>query len=238
MGYEPTGHSTKNPLASKAVIATALLPPSMAQIGILSGSDPSSSWSYDVVAIWLTDAGHQPRRADGLEPDASTRLDGLIALPGAHDVTLLGYAAAKGVPCLWFHPHEPNLPRGIRTVTSMDAQVWHEETLKFAETARPFVGRLVRDLVPRLVQEDGHELTFRALQPEEKPAHIKRKIVEEAERLLGGDATIEVEKIADLLELLETLIRERGVDRERLRHVKDGKKRRRGSFERCFVVEG
>jgi hypothetical protein len=39
------------------------------------------------------------------------------------------------------------------------------------------------------------------------------------------------------LEALEALLVERGVPREDLKLVKEAKRRRRGGFERCFVVE-
>ena len=107
----------------------------------------------------------------------------------------------------------------------------------FYGRVRPFAGRVVRDLVPRLVQEAGHEVRFRAAEPDERPRHLKQKILREARDLVQADRGAEAEEIADLLEALEALIRERGYDRESLKRIKQNKHRQRGGFERVWVVE-
>ncbi len=105
------------------------------------------------------------------------------------------------------------------------------------EDVRPFAGRLVRDLVPRLVKEAGHEVTFRELTDDEKPRFLKQKVAEEAKALWESDLGSEKEEIADVLEALETLIAARGYGKNDLKMVKDGKRKRRGGFEKGFVVE-
>ncbi|MHB1260784.1 MAG: nucleoside triphosphate pyrophosphohydrolase family protein [Thermoplasmatota archaeon] len=165
-------------------------------------------------------------------------LDGPVPPPAA--VGAAATAHALGKPALALHTHP--LGDAIATLFTQTHAVHGEEEFApalaaFYAQVRPFAGRLVRDQVPRLVREAGHAVSFREAVGEERARFLKRKVAEEAAELLAAGPGEEREEVADLLEALEALLVERGVARDDLKLVKEAKRRRRGAFERCFVVE-
>lgn len=165
-------------------------------------------------------------------------LDGPVPPPAA--VGAAATAHALGKPALALHTHP--LGDAIATLFTQ-AHACHDEAefpgalAAFYAQVRPFAGRLVRDQVPRLVREAGHAVSFREAAGSDRARFLKRKVAEEAQELLEAGVGEEREEVADLLEALEALLVERGVAREDLKLVKEAKRRRRGGFERCFVVE-
>lgn len=107
----------------------------------------------------------------------------------------------------------------------------------FLDGVRVFAGALVRDSVPKILKDEGRELRFRQVAEPEYPAVLKRKLVETSQRLEEAEWGVEQEEIADLLELLETLINLRGYDKDTLRSIKEGKWRKRGGFEKGYLLE-
>lgn len=196
----------------------------------------------------LADDGHVATTVDG-EADLLEALraaDAVIAvLDGEAPATggaLLAYAKAQHKPTLGLVRSGTTPPRVIRQLlTSLQegdrTDDWLAALPDFYATVRPFAGRLVRDFIPELVKEAGHDVTFRALSADEKPRFLKEKVLAEATQLRDADMGAEKEEIADVLETLETLIRARGFDRETLKQIKDAKRKRRGGFERGWVVE-
>ncbi|MEA3137065.1 MAG: hypothetical protein QOC71_1346 [Thermoplasmata archaeon] len=165
-------------------------------------------------------------------------LDGPVPPPAA--VGAAATAHALGKPALALHTHP--LGDAIATLFTQTYAVHGEDDFgpalaAFYAQVRPYAGRLVRDQVPRLVREAGHSVAFREVAGEERARFLKRKVAEEAAELLAAGPGEEREEVADLLEALEALLVERGVPREDLKLVKEAKRRRRGGFERCFVVE-
>lgn len=165
-------------------------------------------------------------------------LDG--PLPPPAGVAAAATAHALGKPALALHTHP--LGDAMATLFTQSSAVHGEEDIAgplaaFYAHVRPFAGRLVRDQVPRLVREAGHAVRFREASAEERARYLKRKVMEEAQELLEADPGDEREEAADLLEALEALLVARGIGRDDLKLVKDAKRRRRGGFERGFVVE-
>ncbi len=182
-----------------------------------------------------SDAVTEVREADAVV----ALLDGAIV--DASAAAAAAHAHAIGKPVLGLHGDAP-LPPLVAACLTRRARIENgadlEEALGlFYEEVRPFAGRLVRDQIPRLVREAGHEVHFRELASDDRPGFLKRKVAEEAAELERASPGAEKEEIADVLEALEALIRARGYDRDALRQVKQAKLKRRGGFERCFVVE-
>lgn len=194
-------------------------------------------------------------RADGHEAvqlpitdalDALRTTDAVVALlDGPVDERIgatIAYARAQHKPVLGLHAEGSEPSQLLRDMLAdhhagETVDDWIAALPGFYARVRPFAGRLVRDLIPQLVKDAGHDVTFRALSDAEKPRFLKEKILDEAQQLRNADAGAEKEEVADLLETLETLIRARGYDRDALRQVKDAKRKRRGGFDRCWVVE-
>lgn len=188
--------------------------------------------------------GHDSALLDAPAAEPIQEADALVAVldPLTPDVAA-GVAAAHALhkPVLGLAGHDPVPPwvdascDRILTGDSLEATL--EGLPAFYDRVRPFAGRLVRDLVPRLVREAGYDVAFREVDPGDKPRFLKQKVLDEARQLLAADVGAEKEEVADLLEALETLIRVRDYGRDALKQVKDAKHKRRGGFERGWVVE-
>ncbi len=170
--------------------------------------------------------------------------DGIVAVldtAGAETAAVVAYAHAKGKPVLGLALPDATIPKFLADAASLhrgaDEETWSEALPGFCDKVRPFAGRLVRDQVPKLVKEAGYDLTFRQLSADDKPRFLKQKIAAEAQELEKADLGREKEEVADVLEALEAFLVARGFDREDLRRVKDAKRKRRGAFEQCWVVE-
>ncbi len=151
-----------------------------------------------------------------------------IAFSNAHNKPALALATAGG----------PRLVAELATLKTGDSEeAWFEALPAFYEAVRPFAGRVVRDRIPQLVKEAGHHVAFREVQDDEKSRFLKQKVANEARELLHADLGKEKEEIADVLEALEALIRSRNFERDDLRRVKEAKRKRRGGFDRVYVVE-
>lgn len=165
----------------------------------------------------------------------------VVILDGAGPGALVAAAAAAlRKPVLAFVG--PDAPRRLGSSlvtyqTGVEEADWWVALAPWYDTIRPFAGRVVRDLIPQLVREAGHEVAFHAAAADDRPRHLKQKVLAEAEELVGAQAGAEKEEVADLLEALEAFIRARGYDREALKRIKDAKRKQRGGFDRCWVVE-
>lgn len=186
---------------------------------------------------------------DGLES-----CDAVVAVLDGPDVDAgtcveLGYAHALRRPILglrtdWRTANE-HAGLSLMAFGTLTAMVrlpdWTEATLN--ATLRPFLdgvpvfaGSLVRDAVPDILAKEGQKVQFRNVSPDRYPEVLKRKVVETARTLERDEWGVEQEHLADLLELLETLIHLRNYDKESLRSIKEGKWRKRGGYERGFLV--
>lgn len=188
--------------------------------------------------------GHDASLATDAPVTACQDADGLVAIldgqPAPLAIAFAAVAHAQSKPVLALHTHP--IPESLASLFTQTYTVTSESDFAaslppFYAHVRPHAGKLVRDLVPRLVREAGHAVQFREATAEERPRYLKRKVSDEAAELLAAEPGAEREEVADLLEALEALIRERGYDRDDLKLVKDAKRKRRGAFERCFVVE-
>ena len=188
-------------------------------------------------------------RIDGHDADVcaspadAAHCDGLVALMdagGSAPVAALATARAVGKPVLALS--STGLAPGLAGLGCTEQLLRSDADLTaglalFYDSVRPHAGRVVRDDVPRLVHEAGHHLTFREAARDERAHLLKRKVVEEARELDAAVGGAEKEEAADLLEALEAFLRDRGYDRDELKAIKEAKRKRRGGFERCLVVE-
>lgn len=164
----------------------------------------------DPSAAWLACLVHANRR-----PVLGLRSDERTDLPAPLRASLADLVSVKS----W---RDPQVPEAIA---------------RFLDGVRVFAGALVRDAVPKMLREQGREMKFRQVADAEYPHVLKRKLVETAERLEDAEFGLEQEEIADLLELLETLINVRKYDKESLRSIKEGKWRKRGGFQKGYLLE-
>lgn len=174
---------------------------------------------------------------DGIDVDGGTCVE-------------LGYAHALNRPVLGLRSDVRRggeadgvnlMAAGVLTERA-EVDAWTPDAIRkpleaFLGGVRVFAGRLVRDGVPRLARERGHEIEFQRVAEDQLPYVLKRRAVEVARRLEAAEFGVEQEELADLLEVLEALIAARGYDKESLRAIKEGAWRKRGGYEKGFVVE-
>lgn len=103
----------------------------------------------------------------------------------------------------------------------------------------PVYHKLVRDLIPQVIEADGKTCVTRVLEPSEHLGEIKTKMQEEAlefqEAASPKDA---VEELADILELVHAALHVYGVTYEQLEQVRVQKKEKRGGFsEGIYLIE-
>ncbi len=187
--------------------------------------------------------GHDAGRVEGSASKAIDEGDAVVAVLDrcSSDVAaLVAYAHAQNKPVLGLATRGSDagaLGDMARLVPGERVDDWLAALPQFYEEVRPFAGRVVRDRIPELVREAGHDVAFRQLTAEEKPRFLKQKVANEAQELLRADMGKEREEVADVLEALEAFIAARGFERDDLRRIKEHKRKQRGGFERGFVVE-
>ncbi len=133
----------------------------------------------------------------------------------------------------WFGAEEA---RGLRWSFPEDG-AWVLDRLgrRAGPPTAPAPGKLVRDRIPEHMGRLGEAGRFRVAEPDEMVALLVSKAREEAAEVAasGGSA----EEIADLLEVLEALVRHNGSARA-VEQARAAKRSTHGAFERWFVLEG
>lgn len=94
--------------------------------------------------------------------------------------------------------------------------------------------KLVRDRIPELMQENGKMPIFRVASPKERSALLLAKLHEEVLELVNDPS---IEELADVMEVVEALRIELGIDHDELRNVRNSKAERRGSFRKGIVLK-
>ncbi|MGE7023077.1 nucleoside triphosphate pyrophosphohydrolase [Solibacillus cecembensis] len=99
--------------------------------------------------------------------------------------------------------------------------------------------KLVRDLIPQVIEADGKICVTKVLDPSEHLGQIKTKMQEEAlEFQEANSPTDAVEELADILELVHAALHVYGVSYEQLEQVRIQKKEKRGGFsEGIYLIE-
>lgn len=114
----------------------------------------------------------------------------------------------------------------------------HTETNVPVENEYP---KLVRDRIPEIIEEnEGVPVPTRILDDEEYEIHLRQKLIEEAGELAAAKTDEHtVEEIADLEELIDTLLALKGIDRASVTAVQNEKREKRGGFAgRILMLEG
>lgn len=99
--------------------------------------------------------------------------------------------------------------------------------------------KLVRDNIPEIVEKiSGKKVKTRVLKDDlEYLGYLLQKVEEEASELANAEGRDhQIEEIADVMELLDTLIEFNGLDWEQVRKVQEEKRMRRGGFEKRILM--
>ncbi len=103
----------------------------------------------------------------------------------------------------------------------------------------PVYNKLVRDLIPQVIEASGKTCRTRVLEKEEYLASIKVKMQEEALEFQKASTREEaVEELADILELVHAAIHVYGVSYEQLEQKRIQKRLYRGGFsEGIYLID-
>jgi predicted house-cleaning noncanonical NTP pyrophosphatase (MazG superfamily) len=104
-------------------------------------------------------------------------------------------------------------------------------------TARHQGGKLVRDRIPEIIRAAGGEPETWALSEADYVRALRAKVFEEVNELLAADAGGMAEEAADVLEVIQALVRTSNVawaDVERIQHRKQEE---RGAFNNRVWLE-
>ena len=93
--------------------------------------------------------------------------------------------------------------------------------------------KLVRDKVPDIIEAAGKKLLTRRLSEDRYKRALKQKLVEEAREVQGAESIAELtEELADVAEVMDTLIAVLGISWQEVREAQKQKKLERGGFEK------
>ena len=95
--------------------------------------------------------------------------------------------------------------------------------------------KLVRDLIPQLIESEGHDAITRILENDEYFQELKNKLVEEVEEYVESE---DIEELADVLEIIRALLDMHASNYEELEQIRHQKLQEKGGFvERIFLEE-
>ena len=94
--------------------------------------------------------------------------------------------------------------------------------------------KLVRDEIPRIIRESGKEPVTHTLTQAEALEALARKLCEEAQEYRESG---EIEELADVLEVLMGIVRERGVSMTEIEEIRARKAAERGTFQQRIFLE-
>lgn len=97
--------------------------------------------------------------------------------------------------------------------------------------------KLIRDRIPEIIAADGRIVDTRTLDDEEFLRYLLKKVIEEAEELAHATTKSNMlEEIADVREILDTLLKLKGVSDEQIQAIQDEKRQKRGGFEARLLM--
>ncbi|WP_068430470.1 nucleoside triphosphate pyrophosphohydrolase [Rhodococcoides kyotonense] len=98
------------------------------------------------------------------------------------------------------------------------------------------MGKLVRDLIPSIIEASGRRPEVRVLDGDEYLAALTDKLFEEAREFQAADTTDKPEELADVLEVVRALAASIGLGVTELEALADKKRVERGGFvERVWL---
>lgn len=103
----------------------------------------------------------------------------------------------------------------------------------------PVYNKLVRDLIPQVIEKSGSKYTTRILKPSEHLAEIKNKLFEEVKEFAETNNRQDaLEELADILELIHAALPIHEATYEELENIRFAKKEKRGGFEEgIYLIE-
>jgi predicted house-cleaning noncanonical NTP pyrophosphatase (MazG superfamily) len=101
----------------------------------------------------------------------------------------------------------------------------------------PIYNKLVRDLIPDIIQNAGKSCTIRIISGEERVHALHEKLEEEINEYRAADTHEQAkEELADILEVIKALAEAQHSSMEEIEAIRKRKEEERGGFERGIVL--
>ena len=96
--------------------------------------------------------------------------------------------------------------------------------------------KLVRDKIPENINSmEGRKATWRIMDDEEYIKELNKKLLEEAHEFIEENA---VEELADIMEVIQSIMRVKNISYEELKKVQLLKRERKGGFDdRVYLID-
>jgi predicted house-cleaning noncanonical NTP pyrophosphatase (MazG superfamily) len=98
-------------------------------------------------------------------------------------------------------------------------------------------GKLVRDRIPEIIERAGKSATWRELSTDEFRLALRAKVLEEAKELVDAADDALLSELADLSEVIETILFAYNLSRGELEMIRQRKNAERGAFTRRLFLE-
>ena len=98
--------------------------------------------------------------------------------------------------------------------------------------------KLVRDNIPLIIKSSGKECETRILNRDEYLVELKKKLIEESTELYEANSVEEkIEELADIYEVLETILKEEKIDLKEVNKIRIHKNMDKGAFEKKVYLK-
>ena len=96
--------------------------------------------------------------------------------------------------------------------------------------------KLVRDKIPENINSmEGRKATWRIMDDDEYIKELNKKLLEEAHEFIEENA---VEELADIMEVIQSIMRVKNISYEELKNVQQMKREKKGGFiNKIYLVE-
>ncbi len=94
--------------------------------------------------------------------------------------------------------------------------------------------KLIRDKIPEIIELTGKKCNVQVLHPSEFEEELNKKLDEVVREYLTSE---DLEKLADVLEILYVLVEHHGCTMEDLEEIRFTKKEQRGSFSKKLLLQ-
>lgn len=98
--------------------------------------------------------------------------------------------------------------------------------------------KLVRDLIPKIIEDEGKTAIYEVVEGAKLESYIKRKILEEAQEVIDAKTQKDIiEEIADLTEVLDKYMKAMGIAHSQVAEIRIRKRMDKGGFNKGFVLD-
>lgn len=94
--------------------------------------------------------------------------------------------------------------------------------------------KLIRDKIPEIIEAEGRRCVTEVLSEKDYLDHLNKKLLEEVNEYLESQ---DIEELADLEEVLLTILDARHVDHESFEKIRLDKVEKRGAFKKRLLLK-